>query len=504
MNVFFRFFAVLGSMAFCAAAQTVPSAYDLRDEGLAPAMQNQGSSSICWAVASCTAIQSNLLKKGLSPSGANVYVSAWHMAANSGNARSLTYSEESGDYEWDDGTHSWGGDAFSSNVGYLTRGRGSWSVPGATAGSTIATVGGGAVALGSDPRNQIPFDVWSSQESFTEADLPAADQPAALLARGLYRIANEDAALQITAVKNAILTYGAVCSGIDMDDDDHSFSAQQHGGKDTIYYRYTGSAGESAADHEITIIGWDDDYDIDGVKGAWKIQNSWGDPSSGEGDLTGSGVFHVSYNDLFVGKDVTVFDMEMPGRYSDTVLQNDPFFAVENTEPWNETQGFQVATLLDLASMTLGGIGLIGDKDDVISVSLYDAAGWGENGNWDIDPEDALLVMELMFAQDGYSLFDLDQGITLPDGTKLLVVIDYGDEEATDIQYASLGVRDAADYTGLSYVFDGQDWVDLADGPGNPGIYFLKGFGFILIPEPGSCMLVLGAFALLLRRRAAV
>lgn len=504
-------------------AQELPSAYDLRQEGLAPAMQNQGDSSICWAVSSCSSIQSNLLKKGLiTPQGDDLYISAWHMASNTGTARSLKYNLEdgqpyTGDYQYPDGSHDWGGDAYWSNLGYLTRGRGQWVIPDGTAGDSIMVTGGGAVVLGSDPRNRIPYDAWTSQQPFTDQDLPVADQSLVLLTRGLYRIVNSNALDQVLAVKQALTDYGAVSTGIYIGND--QFSEQSYGEKSTYYYEFNGSANDGA-NHEVTVIGWDDDYEINGKTGAWIIQNSWGKPASGEeGDVTGSGVFYVSYDDPFVGtKGVTAFNMELSGTYSDRVIQNDIYFMRTDDEDDDEeegpggeeqtiqltVQGYQAATILDMESLTLGGLGLLGEKGEIATVNLYNAMGWGDGGDWELDPEQFLYSFEIAFAESGYSLFDLEEGILLPDGSMLLIVVDYGSELAA-IEYTALhpGLN-TADYLGLSYYFDGTDWLDFAGLAETPGVFFTKGYTLAgLIPEPSSCVLILvGSCVFVFRRRS--
>lgn len=495
---------ILG-MAFALSslhAQTLPAAYDLRNEGLAPAMQNQGNSSICWAYASSTAIESNLVKKGLIQlHETDLHVSPWHMAANAGSARSIVWSPVTGDYEWDDETHSWGDDAFGANLGYLTRGRGEWSLPNAVPGRTIATIGGGVVDLAGEARNQTPQEAWARHQPFTEADLPVANQPTAWLTRGLYKINDDDAVWQQQAVKEAIYKYGAVSSDINVEDGEYTITAQSGGERNTYYYTQTTTEG--AADHEVTIIGWDDDYVTSTGTGAWIIQNSWGSPASDEeADLNGRGIFYVSYTDTIVGRNVTVFDMEGMGNYSDTVVQNH-IMSMDEGATMKEVQGFRAATLLELNGLELGGVGLYGERDQVISVSLYDAMGWGEDGNWTIDPSMALYTFDLLFELEGYQLVDLGEGIILPDGTRLLVIVDYGAE--ADITYIPLSqYENAEDYEGLSYYYNGSDWVDFASNEGAPGVHFLKGFTlFSMIPEPGSCILVFfGMGALLLRRRA--
>jgi hypothetical protein len=110
------------------------------------------------------------------------------------------------------------------------------------------------------------------------------------------------------------------------------------------YFFQTGSTGpftnvyvsQSAAtgntDHEVTIIGWNDDFVVPasaggGVSGtgAWLVQNSWGtgswcDTASGTND----GTFWASYNDAAIGRSgVAAFTMRPALAGQLPVLQNE-------------------------------------------------------------------------------------------------------------------------------------------------------------------------------------
>lgn len=502
------FFSFLAAFATILNGQDIPSSFDLRDYGLAPAIQDQGSTSICWAVASASAIQSNLLKKELiTAQGDDLYISPWHMAANSGTARCLEYNSDAGDYELEDGAHSWGGDAYTSNIGYLTRGKGSWSFPAGGPEFPATTTFGGGPALLEHEGNRIPYEAWVSQENLQNY-LPSQDQSPALLTRGLYTINVDDPNQQANDVKKAITHYGAVTTGIYIGDDEIMCNEQEYGSKNTFYYISPPASEDVNENHEVTIIGWDDNYTINEKQGAWIVQNSWGKPDSGEeGNDGGKGVFYVSYDDLFVGKSVTAFDMELPGRYNETVLQHDPVFLDVSFDEDGEEEsfiasvkGYSAATLFDLESLTLGGLGLLGSKDDVISVNFYDSLNCLQEDNQTIDPAKVLYSYEIVFSETGYTLFDLDDGIILPDGSRLLIVVDYG-ETPYDIQYSQLhNMFDVSEYEGLSYYLSDEGWNDFAMLGSNPGVFFVKGFTLV-IPEPSSCLLFITAGAVLVIRR---
>jgi len=89
-------------------------------------------------------------------------------------------------------------------------------------------------------------------------------------------------------LKSHILTNGALYAAI--------------ASKDIVNETYLCSLSGST-DHAVSIIGWDDDYTVDGwsSKGAWIALNSWGD------DWGNNGIFYISYNDVFANSEMFGF-----------------------------------------------------------------------------------------------------------------------------------------------------------------------------------------------------
>lgn len=89
------------------------------------------------------------------------------------------------------------------------------------------------------------------------------------------------AAKDYEAIKQTVYLYGGVESSLYMDFDDPT--------QDSAYYsrEYSsyGYTGEEAANHDVVIIGWDDDYPSENFTravagdGAFICQNSWGEAS---------------------------------------------------------------------------------------------------------------------------------------------------------------------------------------------------------------------------------
>lgn len=136
-------------------------------------------------------------------------------------------------------------------------------------------------------------------------------------------------------IKESLMTYGAVHTGIfagENEDDDALYY-----NPDTYSYYYY---GDSQPNHDIAIIGWDDEYSADNFvqeppsDGAFICRNSWGD-EWGE-----NGYYYVSYYDTILGYDNAVYSgIEEADNY-DTIYQYDPLGWTNNTGYNNETAWF--------------------------------------------------------------------------------------------------------------------------------------------------------------------
>lgn len=123
----------------------------------------------------------------------------------------------------------------------------------------------------------------------------------------------------LTAVKEAVFLYGGVQSSLYLsmtDSDSHSVYYNE----DQYAYCY---AGNEKPNHDVVIIGWDDDYPKENFEmeleenGAFLCQNSWGT------DFGDSGCFYVSYYDQYIGKTNLVYTGMEQADNSRKIYQSD-------------------------------------------------------------------------------------------------------------------------------------------------------------------------------------
>lgn len=120
-------------------------------------------------------------------------------------------------------------------------------------------------------------------------------------------------------IKEAVYRYGAVQTSIYMDLKS-SNSVSDYYNEETYAYSYP---TVKAANHDILIIGWDDDYPAENFKqgvtqdGAFICQNSWGTK------FADNGIFYVSYEDAKIGENSVVYTKIEPTDNYDYLYQTD-------------------------------------------------------------------------------------------------------------------------------------------------------------------------------------
>ncbi len=226
---------VLTAFALTTSEQTrsIPSYYNLAEQGKKPTVRSQGNTGTCWAISSVSALESDLL-----PDSELVF-SADHMSLNNGFG---VTQEDGGDYYM--------------IMSYLS----DWKGP-----------------------------VLEEEDPYGDGVSPDG-LSAAVHVQEVRLLKN----MGKSQIKRMILEYGAAQSSLCLNrertdtDDYHYYNAKTCAYFDPLMEN---------VDHDILILGWDDSFPKENFRiqppadGAWICQNTWGE-SFGE-----DGIFYVSYED---------------------------------------------------------------------------------------------------------------------------------------------------------------------------------------------------------------
>ncbi|WP_303868452.1 lectin like domain-containing protein [Acetobacterium wieringae] len=188
---------------------------------------------------------------------------------------------------------------------------------------------------------------------------------------------------------------------------------------DTFAFYYDGT---EEPDHDVAIVGWDDNYSRDNFNkkpegdGAWIIRNSWG------ADWGDDGYFYMSYYDTYAGSNVTAFhNAEATNNYS-TIYQYDP---LGNISAMGYTDGDNTAWGANIFTATA--------SDNLMAVSTY-ALTPGTSAEIKVytdvndgKPSSGTLrtTQTTTFSRGGYYTIDLDNPVGLVAGQKFAVVVKY-------------------------------------------------------------------------------
>ncbi|MGN0482378.1 MAG: lectin like domain-containing protein [Lachnospiraceae bacterium] len=250
--------------------------YDAREDGIITSVKEQGEHNVCWAFSAISLAETSLIKNqtvinGKKATLQNTDLSEYQLAY-------FTYhhGEDPEQMTKNDATRLLYGDALS--------------VGGNNTFTTFALANWVGVA---DERSA-PYE--SAQEG---KDLdPSLEYGASVahLQRAYWiRFQDQD------AVKAAIRECGSVTMNY--------YHTGRYMNYDTGAYFYNGST--TAVNHTITVIGWDDSYDVSNFKngqqpekpGAWLVKNSWGEEWMSSGKGTDGGYYWISYEDTNFTKD---------------------------------------------------------------------------------------------------------------------------------------------------------------------------------------------------------
>lgn len=278
------------------------------------------------------------------------------------------------------------------------------------------------------------------------------------------------ASKHIAAIKEAVFKYGGVQTSI-YSSLQNSTSSSRYYNKSTNSYCYIGTAKPN---HEVVIIGWDDNYSKDNFSipieddGAFICQNSWGE------NFGDKGIFYVSYYDTNIGTHNVVYTRVDDTDNYDNIYQSDLC-------GWVGKMGY------DKESMYGANVFTAEKDEDVVAAAFYATAPDTEYKVYVVDKfsneksfEDKILVAEGTLEDAGYYTIDFEKDIAVKAGQKYAVVIYVYTPGATHpmaIEYDS----------GDKFL----DTVILDDGE---GYISYAGNKFINVKEKQDCNLCIKAF----------
>lgn len=121
------------------------------------------------------------------------------------------------------------------------------------------------------------------------------------------------------AIKRFVYLYGGVESALYMDFDEYMTDSEYYN-EENHSYCYS---GEDVSNHDIVIVGWDDDYPAENFvgdvssDGAFLCMNSWGE------NFGNHGTFYVSYEDVNIGGYGVTYSRIDPVDNYDRIYQSD-------------------------------------------------------------------------------------------------------------------------------------------------------------------------------------
>ncbi len=262
---------------------------------------------------------------------------------------------------------------------------------------------------------------------------------------------NRTSALDNDAIKQAVMTYGAV------------YTTYYH--SDAYYKSTTGAYyyyGSSRANHAVCVVGWDDNFAASNFtyrppgNGAFLIRNSWG---SYWGK---SGYFWMSYYDSTLGKtENAVFTAESNTNY-DQIYQYDPLGWISNTGYGSNTAWFaNVFTATSNSSVAAAGFYAPAPGASYI-VSVYRDLTSGP-----VSSTGAAATFSGTLATAGYHTVQLPSPVPVSAGRKFSVVVrlttpGYNYPVCLERPYSGYSSKATAS-TGQSYISsNGTSWTDVA------------------------------------------
>ncbi|MDO4633810.1 MAG: lectin like domain-containing protein [Eubacteriales bacterium] len=255
-------------------------------------------------------------------------------------------------------------------------------------------------------------------------------------------------------IREAILQTGAVQSSIYMDLRNADATSEYYNTANASYYY----DGEEAVNHDVVIIGWDDDYPAENFSrmptqnGAFLCQNSWGS------DFGEDGVFYVSYDDVHLGNTAICYSgIEETDNY-DILHQSDLCGWVGQLGYGSET-AFMANAYVSEGEEALSAVGFYATGKNT-AYEVYVIHDSTEPGNLLMEQPAAAGTI----AQTGFETIPLETPVSLKAGESFVVAVKVttpGTELPVAVEYAMDEFTKTVDISdGTGYIsLDGVLWT---------------------------------------------
>ena len=386
-------------------ADSLPSKYDARTEGLVTSVKNQGSFGTCWAFSSNAALETALIKNGLADN--TVDLSELHTIY-------FMYSEN------------------EDEKGYLSGDRNYVDADGHGTPSTdfnlMARVGGSFSYVGWQMANgAIPFEENGDDYTASVKNSNYSIDPTKCFSKdyrvnGVYRCDFD--INNIENVKKLIYNYGGVAADFHCD---QTVSGETTGSKyfkriDGTKTYYNPDAEDEYTNHGVEIVGWDDDYPKENFNitppgdGAWLAKNSWGTGYQNDGYIwisyytTGKSADALAYGIEAIDANTNVYQ-HAGAEYGQS------FYSV------NEGQERYYLTFFtsDSKSEVIDKIGLGVRANSEFTISIM--KGTPKVTSYVLRDYEEVSVTECTATYDGYNEYELSEPVTFEKGDRFAVCV---------------------------------------------------------------------------------
>lgn len=415
-------------------ASFLPSSYDSRDNGIITPIKDQGVTGGCWAFAAIKSLEADSILQNLSELAGTDY-SESHLIWYAYNR--LT-----------DSTDPLYGDYLSTQV---------------TNSSDYYNLGGNAYIAsfilanwwGAVLENKAPFSADTTQE-LQQMARSMRNEPASLRSQSEVHLkeARFFENTDLSGIKEAVMEHGAVDVAL-------YYNASNMYHSSSVTSAYETSHTEDDANHCVTIVGWDDDFNTFSSEapgsGAWLIANSYGEDYS----LSNSGYYWVSYYDTSLCE-FSTFEAESTDTY-DTNFQYD---GIGWGDLYYDTVDITFANIFTNGTDSPRSIGAAGfytnSTDQKYKIEVYRSI----TGTL---PTSGTLVPECTtygtVPNSGYHTISLAEPVAVAAGETFSIVVTFYSENGSTVYVSIEGSSDPfsthySSQSGQSFVYSDGKWSD--------------------------------------------